>query len=206
VAARLTSISQPIRSVTIRAIYLKDIWPSAKEISAFVRNVIARPLPRYKDVFKGDVAWRKIKVTRGMTYAWDAASTYVANPPYFDNMSMTPAAVTDVKDARILGLFIDSITTDHISPADLVGQMNTALRIPGLANGWTMPVKARIDMLSTGIRTPVGLKISGADVGVIEDIGAQIESVLPAAFLRSGPGVVIFSTSSGTASNWPFPA
>ncbi len=71
-------------------------------------------------------------------------------------------------------------TPDHISHEELVRQMNDALKIPGLANGWTMPVKGRIDMLTTGIRTPVGLKISGSDAGVIEQIGAQLESVLPA--------------------------
>ncbi len=100
-------------------VYLRDIWPSAKEIAAFVRKNVTRKAfaKRYKDVFKGDTAWRKISVTKGMTYTWDSASTYVANPPYFENMSMTPAAVTDVRNARILGLFLDSITTDHISPA-----------------------------------------------------------------------------------------
>jgi len=71
------------------------------------------------------------------------------------------------------------ITPDHISQEKLVSLMNDALKIPGLANGWTMPVKGRIDMLTTGIRTPVGLKISGADVGTIEEIGTQLESVLP---------------------------
>lgn len=70
-------------------------------------------------------------------------------------------------------------TPDHISQEQLVSELNLALQLPGLANGWTMPVKGRIDMLTTGIRTPVGLKISGADVGVIEEIGAQIESLLP---------------------------
>jgi aconitate hydratase len=100
-------------------IYLKDIWPTARDISDFVRKHVTRKAfaRRYKDVFKGDAAWRRIKVTKGLTYAWDTASTYVANPPYFENMSMVPAPVTDVKDARILGLFLDSITTDHISPA-----------------------------------------------------------------------------------------
>ncbi len=71
------------------------------------------------------------------------------------------------------------ITPDHISQEELVGQMDEALKLPGLANGWTMPVKGRIDMLTTGVRTPVGLKISGADVMTIEAIGAQIESLLP---------------------------
>jgi aconitate hydratase len=100
-------------------VYLKDIWPSAKEIGDFVRKNVTRKAfaKRYKDVFKGDVQWRKIKVTKGMNYAWDANSTYVANPPYFDGLTMTPAPVKDVEGARVLGLFLDSITTDHISPA-----------------------------------------------------------------------------------------
>jgi Cu(I)/Ag(I) efflux system membrane protein CusA/SilA len=72
------------------------------------------------------------------------------------------------------------ITPDHISQEDLISQMNEALSLPGLANSWTMPIKGRIEMLSTGLRTPVGLKISGADLDTIEEIGARIESVLPA--------------------------
>jgi Cu(I)/Ag(I) efflux system membrane protein CusA/SilA len=72
------------------------------------------------------------------------------------------------------------ITPDHISQEELISQMNEALSLPGLANSWTMPIKGRIEMLSTGLRTPVGLKISGADLDTIEEIGARIESVLPA--------------------------
>ena len=72
------------------------------------------------------------------------------------------------------------VTPDHISEEALVTQMNAALQLPGVANAWTMPVKARIDMLTTGIRTPVGLKISGADLQAIEHIGAQVEAILPA--------------------------
>lgn len=71
------------------------------------------------------------------------------------------------------------VTPDHISQEQLISQMNDALRLPGLANGWTMPIKGRIDMLTTGIRTPIGLKISGAKVGVIEEIGSEIEFLLP---------------------------
>ena len=102
-----------------RPVYLKDIWPTAREIGDFVAKNVTRKAfaKRYKDVFKGDAQWRKIKVTKGMNYAWDGDSTYVANPPYFDGLSMTPSAVKDVDGARVLGLFLDSITTDHISPA-----------------------------------------------------------------------------------------
>ena len=102
-----------------KPVYLKDIWPDARDVASLVRKNVTRKAyaKRYKDVFKGDAQWRKIKVTKGMNYAWDAKSTYVANPPYFEGLSMTPQPVKDVANARVLGLFLDSITTDHISPA-----------------------------------------------------------------------------------------
>ena len=87
------------------------------------------------------------------------------------------------------------ITPDHISQEDLISQMNDALRIPGLANSWTMPIKGRIEMLSTGLRTPVGLKITGADLDTIEEIGAQIESTLPS--VRGTRSVFAERTGSG---------
>ena len=102
-----------------KPVFLKDIWPDARDVASLVRKNVTRKAyaKRYKDVFKGDAQWRKIKVTKGMNYAWDAKSTYVANPPYFEGLSMTPQPVKDVANARVLGLFLDSITTDHISPA-----------------------------------------------------------------------------------------
>jgi aconitate hydratase len=100
-------------------VHLKDIWPRAKEIAKVVRNSVKKSMfkQRYGDVFRGDPEWRKIEVKGGLTYDWGADSTYVQNPPYFADMSLTPSPVTDVEGARILGLFLDSITTDHISPA-----------------------------------------------------------------------------------------
>jgi aconitate hydratase len=102
-----------------RPIYLKDIWPSNKEVAAFVRKNVTKKAfaKRYKDVFKGDTQWRKIKVEGGETYKWPMASTYIAHPPYFEDLKMEPDPVKDVEGAKILGLFLDSITTDHISPA-----------------------------------------------------------------------------------------
>ncbi|HSH62810.1 MAG TPA: aconitate hydratase AcnA [Methyloceanibacter sp.] len=102
-----------------KLVYLKDIWPSSKEIAKTVRKAVKRSMfkERYGDVFRGDPEWREIEVEGGLTYAWDMGSTYVQNPPYFEDMPATPTAVTDIETARILGLFLDSITTDHISPA-----------------------------------------------------------------------------------------
>ena len=100
-------------------VYLKDLWPSAKDIAKVVRKAVKKSMfkQRYGDVFRGDPEWRAIPVKGGLTYAWDPHSTYVQNPPYFEGMSLTPAPVSDIEGARILGLFLDSITTDHISPA-----------------------------------------------------------------------------------------
>ncbi|MCV6545759.1 MAG: aconitate hydratase AcnA [Cohaesibacter sp.] len=100
-------------------VYLKDIWPSNAEIAALMREAVSRDMfvSRYGDVFKGDADWQAIDVEPSQTYHWNVRSTYVQNPPYFEGMALEPDPVEDVKDARILSLFLDSITTDHISPA-----------------------------------------------------------------------------------------
>ncbi len=100
-------------------VFLKDIWPSTKEIDSFIRKNVTKQLfkKKYANVFKGDANWRKIPVTGGLTYAWDNNSTYVQNPPYFTAMQPRPTPPSDIVGARVLGLFLDSITTDHISPA-----------------------------------------------------------------------------------------
>lgn len=100
-------------------VFLKDIWPSSHEIAELIRTSINEDMfhTRYGNAFKGDAGWQEIEVSGGETYDWSAQSTYVQNPPYFEGMTMEAEAIEDIKDARILGLFADSITTDHISPA-----------------------------------------------------------------------------------------
>lgn len=100
-------------------VYLRDIWPSDAEIAEAVNAFITPEMfkEKYADVFKGDARWRGVEAGTGQTYAWDIGSTYVQNPPYFTDITMTPPPVTDIRGARILGLFGDKITTDHISPA-----------------------------------------------------------------------------------------
>jgi aconitate hydratase len=100
-------------------VYLKDIWPTSHEINDFISRFVTKAIfeEKYSDVFKGDLNWQNVKIPDGQTYAWEDASTYVQNPPYFVGMSMDALGVTDIKNARILGLFGDKITTDHISPA-----------------------------------------------------------------------------------------
>ena len=100
-------------------VYLKDIWPTNDEVATTMAGCMDRPMfqARYADVYKGDAHWQAIDVTGSATYSWQAGSTYVANPPYFEGLSMTPAPVTDIVEAKPLAIFGDSITTDHISPA-----------------------------------------------------------------------------------------
>jgi aconitate hydratase len=103
-------------------VYLKDIWPSNDEVHGLIDTFVNGDMfrSRYADVYKGDERWRKIEVSGGATYAWPAGSTYIANPPYFDGMSMTPTAPGDILGARPLAILGDSITTDHISPAGAI--------------------------------------------------------------------------------------
>ncbi len=102
-----------------KPVYLKDVWPSNKEIETFINKNVKSSMfkKRYADVFKGDKNWRAVSTSKGETYAWDNKSTYVQNPPYFHGMTMQPRPISDISGARILGLFGDKITTDHISPA-----------------------------------------------------------------------------------------
>jgi aconitate hydratase len=102
-----------------KPVYLKDIWPTTAEVTALQRKHVTQKMfaTRYADVFKGDKNWQAIQIKGGQTYDWNMGSTYVQNPPYFQNMSMDPTPVTDIVEARVLAVFGDSITTDHISPA-----------------------------------------------------------------------------------------
>ena len=109
-------------------VFLKDIWPTNKQIADIQKKVVGSGMfaARYKDVFKGDKNWQAIEVAGGQTYAWDIGSTYVQNPPYFEGLTMTPEPITDIVEARVLAIFGDSITTDHISPASNIRKASPA--------------------------------------------------------------------------------
>ncbi len=100
-------------------VFLRDIWPTNQEIGDMIAATVGPELfaQNYADVFKGDSRWAQIASPDGESYAWDEASTYIKNPPYFDGMTMNVGRIDDLHGARVLGLFGDSITTDHISPA-----------------------------------------------------------------------------------------
>ncbi len=109
-------------------VYLKDVWPSNEEIAETVASSVSRPMfvDRYSDVFKGPVQWQAVQFAGGQTYNWDPGSTYVQEPPFFQDMEREPAAITDIKMARPLAILGDSITTDHISPAGNIKKSSPA--------------------------------------------------------------------------------
>lgn len=111
-------------------VFLKDIWPTTQEIQKFIAENITREMfkSRYADVFKGDQNWQQIAAGSGLTYGWNAQSTYVQNPPYFQSIEREAKPVADIVNARILGLFGDKITTDHISPAGSIKTTSPAGR------------------------------------------------------------------------------
>ncbi|MGP9790021.1 aconitate hydratase AcnA [Roseinatronobacter sp. NSM] len=100
-------------------VYLKDIWPTQKEVAELVERTVTREafMSKYADVFKGDEKWQAVETTDSETYDWPASSTYIQNPPYFRGMGAEAGTISDLKDARILAVLGDMITTDHISPA-----------------------------------------------------------------------------------------
>jgi aconitate hydratase len=113
-----------------KPVYLKDIWPSAKDVAAAVAASVDSAMFKkgYASVFAGDANWNAIKTPAGKIYSWDGKSTYVKNPPYFDGITMTPAPLVDIKGARALAVLGDSVTTDHISPAGNIGKSTPAAK------------------------------------------------------------------------------
>ncbi|WP_341205212.1 aconitate hydratase AcnA, partial [uncultured Sulfitobacter sp.] len=100
-------------------VYLKDIWPTSKEVADLVEQTVTREAfqEKYADVFKGDEKWQSVETTDAKTYDWPPTSTYVQNPPYFQGMSPEPGVITNIENAKVLAVLGDMITTDHISPA-----------------------------------------------------------------------------------------
>jgi aconitate hydratase len=100
-------------------VYLKDIWPTSKEVADLVEQTVTREafLEKYADVFKGDDKWQSVETTDAQTYDWPPTSTYIQNPPYFQGMAAEPGVITNIENARVLAVLGDMITTDHISPA-----------------------------------------------------------------------------------------
>ncbi len=111
-----------------KPVFLKDVWPTRREVEGAIEKCIDRAMFEhvYGQVFDGDEEWKKLAVPSGDRYAWDTQSTYVKHPPYFEGMGSEPGPVTDIRDARVLALLGDSITTDHISPAGSIKKSGPA--------------------------------------------------------------------------------
>ena len=129
-------------------VFLKDIWPTNLEVAETMAACVDRSMfqARYADVYKGDEHWQAINVVGSETYNWRAGSTYVANPPYFEGMEMTPAPISDIIEAKPLLILGDSVTTDHISPAG-------SIKADSPAGQWLMEHQvAKADFNSYGSR------------------------------------------------------
>jgi aconitate hydratase len=105
-----------------KPVYLADVWPTQREVDEVVQHSISSAMftKSYGEVFEGDEHWQSLKVPEGETYAWDETSTYIQRAPYFDEMSLKPEALSDIRKARALAVLGDSVTTDHISPAGAI--------------------------------------------------------------------------------------
>ncbi|HXJ17726.1 MAG TPA: aconitate hydratase AcnA [Candidatus Polarisedimenticolia bacterium] len=116
-------VNEPIgKDKSGKPVYLRDIWPTPQEVEATMRSSVTSEMfaRQYADVFAGDEHWRALPIPEGDLYAWDADSTYIKNPPYFENMPLKPAPLADLRGLRALAVLGDSITTDHISPAGTI--------------------------------------------------------------------------------------
>ncbi len=113
-----------------KPVYLKDIWPSNAEIKDVMNRCVTSAMfkAKYANVFAGDEIWRKIDTVTGSTYSWNQASTYIQNPPYFEGQSAGSRPAKDISGARVIGIFGDSITTDHISPAGNISKTSPAAK------------------------------------------------------------------------------
>ena len=195
-------------------VYLKDIWPTNHEVATVMAGALDRAMfrARYADVYKGDAHWQAINVTGSETYQWRAGSTYVANPPYFDGMSMTPEPVGDIIAAKPLLILGDSITTDHISPAGNI-------KADSPAGQWLQEHQvAKADFNSYGARrghhevmmrgTFANIRIKNEIVpgteGGLSRYGDQVLPVYDVAMKLKAdgvPGVVIAGKDYGTGSS-----
>ena len=195
-------------------VFLKDIWPTNKEVAETVQGAVDRDMfeARYAHVYKGDEHWQKIEVEGSDTYQWRAGSTYVANPPYFEGMTMTPAPVADIVGAKPLAILGDSITTDHISPAG-------SIKADSPAGKWLMEHQVnKADFNSYGARrghhdvmmrgTFANIRIKNEMVPGIEGgmsrYGTEVMPIYDAAMRHKADGtplVVIAGKEYGTGSS-----
>ena len=196
-------------------VFLKDVWPSNQEVADVVREHVTAKMfaTRYADVFKGDEQWRKIEISDAQTYNWPP-STYVANPPYFKDMALKPEPVKPIADARILALFGDSITTDHISPAGSIkadspaGEYLKSHQVPVSEFNSYGSRRGNHDVMMRGTFANIRIKnqmIPGSEGGVTRHVASGEEMPIYDAAMKykddGAPLVVMAGEQYGTGSS-----
>ncbi|MDE3027056.1 MAG: aconitate hydratase AcnA [Paracoccaceae bacterium] len=201
-----------------KPVYLKDIWPTNKEIADLVHETVTRQafLKKYADVFKGDAKWQGVKTTDSLTYDWPATSTYVQNPPYFKGMAKTPGVIHDIDGARVLALLGDMITTDHISPAGSfkastpAGKYLTDRQVPVSEFNSYGSRRGNHEVMMRGTFANIRIKnemLDGVEGGYTKGPDGQQTSIFDAsmAYQEAGTPLVIFGGieyGAGSSRDW----
>ncbi len=199
-------------------VYLKDIWPTNKEIADLVHEVVTREAfqKKYADVFKGDAKWQGVKVTDSETYDWPATSTYIQNPPYFQGMGKSKGAIKNISGARVLALLGDMITTDHISPAGSfkattpAGKYLTERQVPVSEFNSYGARRGNHEVMMRGTFANIRIKnemLDGVEGGYTKGPDGQQTSIFDAsmAYQEQGTPLVIFGGieyGAGSSRDW----
>jgi aconitate hydratase len=199
-------------------VYLKDIWPTTQEVAEMVEATVTREafLSKYADVFKGDEKWQDVEITDAKTYDWPPTSTYIQNPPYFQGMSAEAGTISDVKDAKVLALLGDMITTDHISPAGSfavdtpAGQYLTDRQVPVRSFNSYGSRRGNHEVMMRGTFANIRIKnemLAGTEGGYTKGPDGTKTSIYDAAmaYQASGTPLVVFGGQqygAGSSRDW----
>ncbi len=199
-------------------VYLKDIWPTSKEIADLVEETVTRASfqEKYADVFKGDDKWRGVETTDSKTYNWPPTSTYVQNPPYFKDMGKEPGVITNIENASVLAILGDMITTDHISPAGSfkdttpAGQYLIERQVPQREFNSYGSRRGNHEVMMRGTFANIRIKnemLDGVEGGYTKGPDGQQTSIYDAAmaYQEAGTPLVIFGGEqygAGSSRDW----
>ncbi len=199
-------------------VYLKDIWPTSKEVADLVDQTVTRKafLEKYADVFKGDDKWQAVETTDAQTYDWPPTSTYIQNPPYFQGMSKEAGTISNIENARVLALLGDMITTDHISPAGSftasspAGQYLTERQVPAREFNSYGSRRGNHEVMMRGTFANIRIKnemLDGVEGGYTKGADGKQTSIFDAAmeYQEAGQPLVIFGGvqyGAGSSRDW----
>ncbi|WP_127560718.1 aconitate hydratase AcnA [Nioella ostreopsis] len=199
-------------------VYLKDIWPTTREVADLVAQTVTREAfqEKYADVFKGDEKWQGVEVTEAETYDWPASSTYIQNPPYFQGMSKDPGTISNIEGAKVLALLGDMITTDHISPAGSfkdttpAGQYLIERQVPVREFNSYGSRRGNHEVMMRGTFANIRIKnemLDGVEGGYTKGPDGQQTSIFDAsmAYQEAGTPLVIFGGEqygAGSSRDW----